>query len=225
MAEGAEAAAGPAGDAAAPRVGCAVALTVTEDADSPRVDDHPPETRIPVQCQNEAGGVAEEERAEPRKDSTTAEAAEGRAGEEADAAGAAAAVPPLLAPFLSRLPLSPADEAGVEAALKVAPDLAAAGVPPAPRPRLPPGFKGLPLEERLAAAQAFIASFCYNFTRAQYFDVDKARPLASLLATARAIVRAPLPIKCVEAVFLGLLLTQGMEDVERIPVSFKVGPA
>ena len=52
--------------------------------------------------------------------------------------------------------------------------------------------------------------------------MDKARPLASLLCTARAIARRPLPIKCVEAVFLALLLTAGMEDIDRVPVSFKV---
>ena len=34
-------------------------------------------------------------------------------------------------------------------------------------------------------------------------------------------MRRALPIKCLEAVFLGLYLTAGMRDLDRIPVGFK----
>ena len=41
------------------------------------------------------------------------------------------------------------------------------------------------------------------------------------LETAREITRQALPIKCVEAVFLATYLTQGLRELERVPVSFK----
>eukprot|EP00878_Enallax_costatus_P031159 GHUV01034048.1.p1 GENE.GHUV01034048.1~~GHUV01034048.1.p1 ORF type:complete len:121 (-),score=31.63 GHUV01034048.1:484-846(-) len=63
----------------------------------------------------------------------------------------------------------------------------------------------------------------YNHTSAYYYNVSKQRPLPAILATAASILREPLPIKCIEAVFLGMLLTQGWEDgqLQRIPVGFK----
>ena len=63
----------------------------------------------------------------------------------------------------------------------------------------------------------------YNHTSAYYYNVSKKRPLPAILATAASILREPLPIKCIEAVFLGMLLTQGWEDgqLQRIPVGFK----
>tara|TARA_B100000768_G_C11110183_1_gene302888 strand:- start:118 stop:519 length:402 start_codon:yes stop_codon:yes gene_type:complete len=42
-----------------------------------------------------------------------------------------------------------------------------------------------------------------------------------ILETAREITRQALPIKCVEAVFLATYLTQGLRELERVPVSFK----
>ncbi len=69
--------------------------------------------------------------------------------------------------------------------------------------------------------QEYITSFQYNHTAATYFDQNKQRPLCRILSTARDIVRQGLPIKCVEAVFLGLLLTSGWTDLDRVPVGFK----
>lgn len=40
-------------------------------------------------------------------------------------------------------------------------------------------------------------------------------------ASTLQIVRDALPIRCLEAVFLALHLTQGMQDIDRYPVSFK----
>ncbi len=39
--------------------------------------------------------------------------------------------------------------------------------------------------------------------------------------TAREVLREALPIKCIEAVFLGGLLTAGWEDLQRLPLGFK----
>ena len=38
---------------------------------------------------------------------------------------------------------------------------------------------------------------------------------------AKQIIRAALPIQCVEAVFLGCLLTAGLKGLDRVPLSFK----
>ena len=35
------------------------------------------------------------------------------------------------------------------------------------------------------------------------------------------VLREALPIKCIEAVFLGTLLTAGWEDLHRLPLGFK----
>ena len=79
----------------------------------------------------------------------------------------------------------------------------------------------LPPRQRLKVLQNFISSFEYNFTHEQYFNVRKDRPLGRIMDTAKKITRDALPIKCVEAVFLGLYLTCDMEDLDRIPVGFK----
>ena len=39
--------------------------------------------------------------------------------------------------------------------------------------------------------------------------------------TARDVLREALPIKCIEAVFLGAFLTAGWEELQRFPVGFK----
>jgi hypothetical protein len=75
--------------------------------------------------------------------------------------------------------------------------------------------------------QGIISSLQYNHAHGYYYDVSKARPLSAILATAAAILLDPLPIKCIEAVFLGLLLTQNwlQGELQRMPVGFKsMGP-
>ena len=67
----------------------------------------------------------------------------------------------------------------------------------------------------------YIEKLSYNFTGVNYFDIRKNRPMTRILETARDITRQALPIKCVEAVFLATYLTQGLRELERIPVSFK----
>ena len=81
----------------------------------------------------------------------------------------------------------------------------------------------MPLAERLAAAQRVISSLKYNHTpRATYCDtLSKQRPFSAVMATARAALSDAMPIKCVEAAFIALLLTCGWRDCERAPLSFK----
>uniref|UniRef100_A0A3B4BBN5 Vasohibin 2 n=1 Tax=Periophthalmus magnuspinnatus TaxID=409849 RepID=A0A3B4BBN5_9GOBI len=45
--------------------------------------------------------------------------------------------------------------------------------------------------------------------------------LFSLMETAREMIRESLPIKCLEAVILGVYLTNGLTSLERFPISFK----
>ena len=69
--------------------------------------------------------------------------------------------------------------------------------------------------------QAYISSLHYNHTAANYFSVSKRRPYCLLMHTAKDMVKDALPIKCVEAVFLALLLTSSWHDLHRVPLGFK----
>ena len=89
------------------------------------------------------------------------------------------------------------------------------------RPVVPAKLGRLMPRARLRAVQAVISGLQYNHTPEGYFNLNKRRPFTRVMDTAREILREALPIKCLEAVFLGLHLTCGMEDFVRIPVSFK----
>ncbi|MGH0122204.1 UNVERIFIED_CONTAM: hypothetical protein FKN15_026325 [Acipenser sinensis] len=45
--------------------------------------------------------------------------------------------------------------------------------------------------------------------------------MLQLMETAREMIRESLPIKCLEAVILGIYLTNGLTSMERFPISFK----
>uniref|UniRef100_A0A061SBR0 Vasohibin-2-like isoform x5 n=1 Tax=Tetraselmis sp. GSL018 TaxID=582737 RepID=A0A061SBR0_9CHLO len=87
-------------------------------------------------------------------------------------------------------------------------------IPPKTLHKMPPA-------QRLRVIQDMISSFQYNHTGTNYFNVNKDRPFNQIMATAREIVREPLPIKCIEAAMLGLYFTCGMEDLDRLPLRFK----
>ncbi|KAL4238179.1 Tubulinyl-Tyr carboxypeptidase 1 [Mactra antiquata] len=61
----------------------------------------------------------------------------------------------------------------------------------------------------------------YNHTGTQFFEIKKNRPISGLLEVAKDMIRESLPIKCLEAIILGIYLTNGMLGVERFPISFK----
>ena len=69
--------------------------------------------------------------------------------------------------------------------------------------------------------QAYISSLQYNHTATSYFNLSKRRPYCLLMHTAKDMVKDALPIKCVEAVFLALLLTSSWHDLHRVPLGFK----
>jgi len=112
-----------------------------------------------------------------------------------------------------------AEDAELEAA--IAAIRARKDLPRPAYPMLPNLSTPGPMSGKVQAVQSYIEKLSYNFTGVNYFDVRKQRPLGRILETARDVTRQALPIKCVEAVFLGTYLTQGLRDLERVPVSFK----
>lgn len=74
---------------------------------------------------------------------------------------------------------------------------------------------------KIARYQAFIKSFQYNHVGPDFVPVEKSRPFSRLIETARLIVRESLPIKCLEAVALGVYLTRDLETVVRFPLRFQ----
>ena len=93
-----------------------------------------------------------------------------------------------------------------------------------PMPVVPNFSEKTSVGSRLRQLQDLISSLQYNYTGANYFNLRKTRPLHQIIATGREIVREALPIRCLEAVFLAIFLTQGgawVNLVDRFPVSFK----
>ncbi|XP_042189402.1 tubulinyl-Tyr carboxypeptidase 2 [Callorhinchus milii] len=98
-----------------------------------------------------------------------------------------------------------------------------------PRPPIPPLPKykvSMSIPEWLQTIQNYmrllhLINDRYNHTGTQFFEIKKNRPLSSLMDTAREMTRESLPIKCLEAVILGIYLTNGLIGTERFPISFK----
>ncbi|XP_057679630.1 tubulinyl-Tyr carboxypeptidase 2 [Corythoichthys intestinalis] len=85
-----------------------------------------------------------------------------------------------------------------------------------------PNFKpAMSVPDWLVVVQNFMKALQYNHTGTQFFEIKKNRPLFGLMETAREMVRESLPIKCLEAVILGIYLTNGLTSLERFPISFK----
>jgi hypothetical protein len=116
-------------------------------------------------------------------------------------------------------PAPPVDDSELEAA--IAAIRGNKDLPRPPYPTLPNLSAPTPVPAKVQAVQSYIEKLSYNFTGVNYFDVRKQRPLGRILETAREITRQALPIKCVEAIFVAAYLTQGLKELERIPVSFK----
>jgi len=111
------------------------------------------------------------------------------------------------------------DDVDIEAAIaaiRVQKDLPRPAYPTLPNLSAPS-----PISAKVAAVQAYIEKLSYNFTGVDYFDVRKHRAVNKILDTGRDVTRQALPIKCVEAVFVATYLTQGLKDLERVPLSFR----
>lgn len=86
----------------------------------------------------------------------------------------------------------------------------------------PPVFTSISsVEEKLGQVQSYLQQLQYNHTGTQFFEIKKWRPLSGLMDTAREIIKESLPIKCLEAVIVGLYLTCGMTELQRFTISFK----
>lgn len=97
----------------------------------------------------------------------------------------------------------------------------AAYLPKHPVPSLPNFKPSTSVPDWLQAVQNYMKMLQYNHTGTQFFEIRKTRPLSGLMETAREMIRESLPIKCLEAVILGIYLTNGLTSVERFPISFK----
>uniref|UniRef100_A0A8C5EDJ0 Tubulinyl-Tyr carboxypeptidase 2-like n=1 Tax=Gouania willdenowi TaxID=441366 RepID=A0A8C5EDJ0_GOUWI len=97
----------------------------------------------------------------------------------------------------------------------------AAGLPKHPVPSIPTFKPSMSGSDWLQAIQNYMKALQYNHTGTQFFEIKKSRPLCGLMETAREMIRESLPIKCLEAVILGIYLTNGLTSVERFPISFK----
>uniref|UniRef100_T1IQU1 Vasohibin n=1 Tax=Strigamia maritima TaxID=126957 RepID=T1IQU1_STRMM len=71
------------------------------------------------------------------------------------------------------------------------------------------------------AVQDYMEKLQYNHTGTQFFEIKKNKSMASLMETAKAMMRESLPIKCLESVVLGICLTNGLPNLERFPINFK----
>ncbi|XP_078505884.1 tubulinyl-Tyr carboxypeptidase 2 [Lissotriton helveticus] len=98
------------------------------------------------------------------------------------------------------------------------------GASPLSKPSTPavPSYKpSMSIPDWLHAVQNYMKLLQYNHTGTQFFEIRKTRHLSGLMETAREMTRESLPIKCLEAVILGIYLTNGQPAVERFPISFK----
>ncbi|XP_053372618.1 tubulinyl-Tyr carboxypeptidase 1-like isoform X2 [Mercenaria mercenaria] len=95
-------------------------------------------------------------------------------------------------------------------------------LPQVPVPQAPMSFSpSLSILERLEKIQNYMNTLQYNHTGTQFFEIKKNRPISGLMEVAKDMIRESLPIKCLEAIILGVFLTNGMMGMERFPISFK----
>ena len=81
--------------------------------------------------------------------------------------------------------------------------------------------KALAVGDQLLQVQQVLDSLQYNFLPQTFFNLRKNRPLKRIFETAKDIITESLPIRCLEATFLALYLTQSMRDIRRVPLALK----
>jgi hypothetical protein len=82
-------------------------------------------------------------------------------------------------------------------------------------------FHNMTKEEVLRLIQEYISSFQYNYTSTMFFKLKKTGGTSHVLDTFNLLTKYALPIQCVEAVFIGSILTAGWPNAVRIPICFK----
>lgn len=80
----------------------------------------------------------------------------------------------------------------------------ATDLPKIPPPSVPTYQPTTTIPQRLEAIQKYIRDLQYNHTGTQFFEIKKSRPLTALMDIAKEMTREALPIKCLEAVILGI---------------------
>nr|XP_054758973.1 tubulinyl-Tyr carboxypeptidase 2-like [Lytechinus pictus] len=94
-------------------------------------------------------------------------------------------------------------------------------LPKVPIPSVPAVHLYQSVGARLEAIQDYMKELQYNHTGMQFYEIKKNRPLSGLMDSAKEMIRESLPIKCLEAVILGIYLTNGTPGLERFTISFK----
>ena len=85
-----------------------------------------------------------------------------------------------------------------------------------------PQVNPLELAQFVDKVQLYMKSLHYNFTGLQFYDINKQRAIKSLLEIAKDMIKFSLPIKCLEAVILGIYLTNPCPNqLVRFTLSFK----
>lgn len=85
-----------------------------------------------------------------------------------------------------------------------------------------PQVNPLELAQFVDNIQNYMKSLHYNFTGLQFYDIKKQRAIKSLLEIAKDMIKFSLPIKCLEAVILGIHLTNPCPNqLVRFTLSFK----
>ncbi len=97
-----------------------------------------------------------------------------------------------------------------------------ADLPSAPPAPVVPVFNILStMEEKVKSIQKFIESYEYNYTGKPYFKMKKSGGSRHVQQVVKQLIKAALPIQCVEAVFLSCYVSKGLTELTRIPLSFK----
>lgn len=90
-----------------------------------------------------------------------------------------------------------------------------------PVPQQPICSDKMGVRKRLKKIQRYIDSFEYNHIGREFIHVHKNRPSNRIMEIAREILAQAWPIKCLEAVAVGVLLTKDMPEVTRFALRFK----
>lgn len=90
-----------------------------------------------------------------------------------------------------------------------------------PIPQWLPFIGSSSIRQKVRQVQNFINEFEYNYTGIVFFTTKRNRGMKHLVYTAKLIMKEALPIKCVESVFLGVHLTNGIKGVRRFVVTFR----
>jgi hypothetical protein len=92
---------------------------------------------------------------------------------------------------------------------------------PPPVPTVPIFNVASSMTDRLNAIQTFINSFDYNYSGKPFFKMKRSGGSNHIQTVSKQLMKAGLPIQCVEAVFLSAYISRSLISVCRIPLSFK----